>query len=239
MKLPRRPWILIAASVICLSVGIPAHAWSSGGEHGDADLAHGAAAGTTQMVSDSRAAAIVHADGGHQPGGDAGGNAAAAGAQCFAARVSKWGQRRSIWFCCGATCSLRAICGSLPDAQNTIHVDNCDRSSEAGGDSRVPVRSGMRGKERLPGDGQRGTGVSDHRFGISADRAGRCTGETHSLQRMRFRRRRFRCCSGRRTGRRRATGGTRGDHSGRCDAARPGYWTGCTGRCQRRMRRHG
>jgi hypothetical protein len=51
MKLPRRPWTPIPAFLFCLSVCIPAHAWSSGGTGPDGDVAHGAGSAAMQMVS--------------------------------------------------------------------------------------------------------------------------------------------------------------------------------------------
>ena len=92
-------------------------AWRRGG--GNADGEH------------SRPAAFVHADGRHQPGGHARGNAAAAGAQRLAARVPG-GHRDGVSGSAAALCAVRP--GPAAAGRRAEH-DSCRQlraSSQAG-----------------------------------------------------------------------------------------------------------
>jgi hypothetical protein len=129
MKLPRRPWTLIPAFLVCLGVGIPAHAWNSGGEHGDADLAHGAAAGATQMVSIPgplrsfmRMAGISQEATPEEMLPLLARNVSLHGYQVGSETEYLVLLRRYVQF----AQDLR----QLADAQNTIHVDNCEEAAK-------------------------------------------------------------------------------------------------------------
>ena len=129
MKLPRRPWSLIPAFVVCLSVCSWAYAWNSGGEHGDADLAHGAGAGTTQMVSIPgplrsfmRMAGISQEATPEEMLPLLARNVSLHGYQVGAETEYLVLLRRYVQF----AQDLR----QLADAQNTIHVDNCEQGEK-------------------------------------------------------------------------------------------------------------